>query len=250
VSAEPPAGVTDAVILAAGNGDRFQDPNHRSKLLHPFLGKPLILRTLESAAAAGILSLHVVVGFDAERMRRVIESSPIPGTSVDFVHNPEWQLENGVSALRAETICRAERFALLMADHLFDPPVLRRLCSYPVARGESVLAVDASASDPVTIDEATRVRLDGDRIVAIGKGLTPWDALDTGIFVFTPELFPALREARDAGHTTLSAGVQRLAVRGLMRGAAVVDSSWCDIDTRDDLGTAEALFAPAGAAQA
>ena len=250
MSSEPAAGVTDAVILAAGNGDRFQDPNHRSKLLHPFLGKPLILRTLESAAAAGLMSLHVVVGFDAERVRRVIESQPIAGTSVDFIHNPRWQLENGVSALSAEAICVAERFALLMGDHLFDPPVLRRLCRYPVAPGESVLAVDARASDPVTVDEATRVRLDGDRIIAIGKGLTPWDALDTGLFVFTPALFSALRDAQEAGDTTLSAGVQRLAHWRVMRGAAVVDSTWCDIDTRDDLGSAEALFAPAGAARA
>lgn len=250
MSAEPPAGVRDAVILAAGNGDRFRDPNHRSKLLHPLLGKPIILRTLQSAADAGMLALHVVIGYDGDAVRRVIDEHPMPGVTVDFVHNPDWRLENGVSALKAEALCRADRFALLMGDHLFDPAVLSRLCSYPVPRGESVLAVDTRASDPVTVDEATRVRLDGDRITAIGKGLTPWHALDTGLFVFTPALFDALREAQQHGETTLSAGVQRLAFRQLMRGAAVVDASWCDIDTPGDLGTAEALFTPAGAAQA
>jgi 1L-myo-inositol 1-phosphate cytidylyltransferase len=246
VSSEP-AGVEDAVILAAGNGDRFQDPNHRSKLLHPVLGQPLILRTLESAAAAGITSLHVVIGYDAENVRRLAERSRLPGVRLDFVHNPDWQLENGVSALRAEALCPTGRFALLMGDHLFDPAVLRRLCGYPVAPGESVLAVDDRPADPALIDEATRVRLEDDRIVAIGKGLTPWDALDTGMFVFTPALYAALREAQARGETTLSAGVQRLAARGLMRAAAVVDSSWCDVDTADDLGIAEALFTPAGA---
>jgi 1L-myo-inositol 1-phosphate cytidylyltransferase len=249
VSSEP-AGVRDAVILAAGNGDRFQDPNHRSKLLHPVLGQPLILRTLQSAAEAGITSLHVVIGYDAERLRSLIESSRIPGVSVDFVHNADWQLENGVSALCAEALCAEGRFALLMGDHLFDPAVLKRLCTYRVGPGESVLAVDKRPADPVLVDEATRVRLHDDRIVAIGKGLTPWDALDTGMFVFTPALYAALRDARAAGETTLSAGVQRLAARGVMRAAAVVDSSWCDIDTSDDLGIAEALFAPAGAGRA
>jgi 1L-myo-inositol 1-phosphate cytidylyltransferase len=250
VSAEPPDGVKDAVILAAGNGDRFKDPNHRSKLLHPFLGQPLILRTLESAAGAGISALHVVLGYDADRLRRVIEATRIPGVSIDFVHNPHWRLENGVSALKAEALCPDRRFALLMGDHLFDPAVLSRLCRYPVEAGESVLAVDARPSDPVTIEEATRVRLDGDRIVAIGKGLSPWDALDTGLFVFTPTLFEALREAQSESQTTLSAGVQRLATRRLMRAAAVVDTAWCDIDTPDDLGTAEVLFASSGAAHA
>jgi len=249
VSVESPAGVRDAVILAAGSGDRFRDPNHRSKLLHPFLGKPIILRTLESAAAAGMVSLHVVIGYDADAVKTAIEAHPLPGVAVDFVHNPDWRLENGVSALKAETLCRADRFALLMGDHVFDPAVLRRLCSYPIPEGESVLAVDATTSDPATIEEATRVRLDGDRITAIGKGLSPWHALDTGLFIFTPRLFDALRDAQAHGQTTLSAGVQRLAARQLMRAAAVVDSSWCDIDTRDDLGMAEALFTPAGAAQ-
>ena len=121
---------------------------------------------------------------------------------------------------------------------------------YPVAPGDSVLAVDDRQADPNLVDEATRVRLYGDRIVAIGKGLTPWDALDTGMFVFTPALYRALRDARADGETTLSAGVQRLAARGVMRAAAVVDSSWCDIDTSDDLDIAEELFTPAGAGPA
>ena len=245
MSAESPAGVADAVILAAGNGDRFKNPHRQSKLLHPVLGKSLILRTLESAAAAGIVTAHVILGYDAERVKRVVEMSRPAGLTVDFVYNPHWQLENGVSALEAEPLCGDRRFALLMGDHLFEPAVLRRLMHYPTSGDESVLAIDARPADPAVAAEATRVRLDGDHIVAIGKGISPWDALDTGVFVFSPALFGALREAQADGRTTLSAGVQRLAERRLMRGAAVVDSAWCDIDTKDDLGIAESLFGAA-----
>lgn len=250
MSSEPPDGVTDAVILAAGNGDRFQAPNHRSKLLHPFLGKPLILRTLETAASAGLSRFHLVLGYDAERLRSLVERLAPASVTVDFVFNPDWHLENGVSALCAEAACPDRRFALLMGDHLFQPAVLERLMRYPVAPGDSLLAIDNRPADPVTAAEATRVRLEGDRIVRIGKGITPWDALDTGVFLFDPGLFPALRAAQAAGDTTLSGGVQRLAAAGRMIGAAVVDSSWCDLDTPDDLGTAEALFAPTGAVHA
>ena len=249
MKAEPPAGVDDAVILAAGNGDRFNAPDHQSKLLHPVAGKPLILRTLESAVAAGIVAVHVVLGYDAERLRRVIEESRLPGLlQMDFAYNADWHLENGVSALKAEPLCGDRRFALLMGDHLFDPAVLRRLVAYSVDAEESVLAIDSRPADPSIAEEATRVRLHGDRIVDIGKGISPWDALDTGVFVFSPHLFGALREAQAAGRTTLSAGVQRLAAHGLMRGAAVVDSAWCDIDTRDDLGLAEDLVGARGVA--
>ena len=248
MSAEP-TGVADAVILAAGNGDRFKDPRH-SKLLHPVLGKSLILRTLESAAAAGIVTAHVVLGFDAERVKRVVELSRPTGLTVDFAYNPDWQLENGVSALKAEPLCGERHFALLMGDHLFEPTVLRRLMRYPISGDESILAIDRRLTDPAVAVEATRVRLDGDHIVAIGKGISPWDALDTGVFVFSPALFGALREAQADGQTTLSAGVQRLAERRLMRGAAVVDSAWCDIDTKDDLDIAESLLGPSAVTHA
>ena len=72
VSSVPPA--RTAVILAAGNGDRFKNGNHHSKLLHPVAGQPLILRTLRSAAAAGVSSFCFVVGFEADRVRALVEA--------------------------------------------------------------------------------------------------------------------------------------------------------------------------------
>lgn len=234
--------VRDAVILAAGNGDRFKNPQHQSKLLHAVLGQPLILRTLEMAAAAGLSHLHVVLGYEAGRVQDVIERHAIPGVSVDFIRNPDWDLENGVSARRAREICRSERFALLMGDHLFEAPVLRRLVALDVDARDSVLGIDTTTNDPLIAAEATKVRLAGDRIVAIGKHLKTWDALDTGLFLFTPALFDALDEAIDVGETTLSAGVQRLAAWGLMRAADIGGSNWCDIDTLEDVQAAESLF--------
>ena len=240
VSSSP---VRDAVILAAGNGDRFKNADHHSKLLHPVLGQPLILRTLETAAAAGLTRLHVVVGFQADRVQSTITQNPMRGVSVDFVYNPDWHLENGVSALAARAICPAQRFALLMGDHLFDPAALQQLASARVSASASVLAIDTFETDPQIVGEATRVQLDGNRIVAIGKGLEPWDAIDTGMFIFTPELFEALEGAQRDGQTTLSAGVQRLARRGRMLGLPITAPLWCDVDTIDDLAAAESRFA-------
>lgn len=232
----------DAVILAAGNGDRFKNDDHHSKLLHPVAGRPLILRTLETAAAAGVRTFHVVLGFEADRVRSLIEANPVPGTELRFVFNPDWHLENGVSALTAREHCADRRFALLMGDHLFDAAVLRRLLAVEVADEDSILAVDSLPADPAIAAEATRVRMAGGRITAIGKDVDPWDALDTGIFVFSPAIFDTLEEARALGLTTLSAGVQRLAERGLMRGHDVAGATWCDVDTVDDLGAAESLI--------
>jgi choline kinase len=186
-----------------------------------------------------------VVGFEADRVTSVIRQNPVLGVDVDFVYNPDWHLENGVSALAAKTICSAERFVLMMGDHLFEPAAVQHLASHRVSAGLSVLAVDRTESDPQVIAEATRVQLEGDHIRAIGKGLDPWDAIDTGLFIFTPELFDALEEAQRAGETTLSAGVQRLARRGRMLGIQIAVPSWCDVDTVDDLAAAESRFAAA-----
>jgi choline kinase len=237
--------VSRAVILAAGNGDRFHIPTHDSKLLQPLLGRPILLRTLEAAYDAGLRSATVVVGYQAGRVRALVEAGAPPDMTVDFAINPEWPLENGVSALAARPHTGSDRFALLMGDHVFEPPVLQRMLRLDVAPDESLLAIDARPATPEQAAEATKVRRVRSRIVAIGKDLTEYDALDTGVFVFSPVLFDALEQARASGDTTLSGGVRRLAARGLMRGVEIGDATWCDIDTLSDLAAAEsALGAP------
>jgi choline kinase len=234
--------VRDAVVLAAGNGDRFQNGTRRSKLLQPVLGQPLILRTLASAAESGITSFHIVVGYQAETLRDVIARGAPRGTAVHFTYNPDWHLENGVSVLAVRERLHDRRFALLMGDHVFEAAVLSRLLEMRVPKNESILAIDTGPVHPGVAAEATKVRLSGDRITAIGKDLVAYDALDTGLFVCAPALFPALEIARLAGDTTLSGGIRQLAARGLMRAADVGAATWCDIDTLEDLAAAETLL--------
>jgi choline kinase len=237
--------VTDAVILAAGNGDRFMVPAQHSKLLHPVLGQPLILRTLRAAREAGLATVTIVLGYAAEAVRAVVEAHAPAGLALRFVYNPEWHLENGVSALRARESCDADRFALMMADHVFEPRMLSALVQHIPAKNECLLGIDRRVVDPALLAEATRVQMEGDQIVAIGKSLSSYDAVDTGLFVFTPAIFESLDAAIAAGNTTLSAGVQRLADRRLICGLDIGPSRWCDVDTVADVKAAEAVLAGA-----
>jgi choline kinase len=229
----------NALVLAAGNGDRFLNGSRRSKLLQPVAGQPLILRTIHTAADAGVTAFEIVLGYDADVLRRAIEEGAPRHTAVHFTFNPEWHLENGVSALAARERLSRERFALLMGDHLFESPVLARLLRTPIDAGASILAVDSRPVPRAIADEATKVRLDGNRITAIGKDLDTFDALDTGLFVCTPALFSALEHARAGGDTTLSGGIRHLAAQGLMRAADIGNAAWYDIDTVADLEAAE-----------
>lgn len=235
--------VTDALVLAAGNGDRFHNGTRQSKLLQPLLGHPLILRTLRTAVDAGITSLHVVLGYQGIAVRAAIERGAPSGVAIHFTTNNDWHLENGISALAARHALQEGRFALLMGDHLFEAAVLDRLLHVETEADETLLAVDRRQTTPEIASEATKVRVSDGRITAIGKDLTSYDALDTGLFVSSPALFPALDASRASGDTTLSGGIRQLAARGLVRAVDIGDAAWYDIDTMADLQTAESLLA-------
>jgi len=233
------APTVDAILLAAGNGDRFRDPQHRSKLLRDVQGRPLLVRTLVAARDAGIETAHIVLGYTAREVRVSCERAAPAGLTLEFYVNQQWHLENGISALAARGAV-PDRFAVLMGDHVFDPAVLARMRHLDVPDGDSLLAIDVRLEDPARVEEATKVLTDGNRIIAIGKELRDFDALDTGLFICHASVFDALEEARRMGDTTLSGGVKRLAASGRMRAMPIGDASWFDIDTPADLEAFEA----------
>jgi choline kinase len=204
---------------------------------------PLISRTIFTAAQAGVRLIDVVVGYEAGAVERTAAAATPPGVTLRFHRNDRWHEENGTSALVVRAHVGNERFALLMGDHVFHWRVLQYLVCHTVRGNESLLAIDKSSiTAAAQVAEATKVRMHGDRITAIGKQLDPFDAIDTGVFVFSPAIFSALEESARAGDTSLSGGVRRLAARGLMRGVDTGGSAWCDIDTVADLIQASSLF--------
>jgi thiol:disulfide interchange protein DsbD len=90
------------------------------------------------------------------------------------------------------------------------------------------LAVDRRLGHP-WVDEAdvTRVRTDGDAIRAIGKGISVYDAYDTGLFLIGPELVAVLD---GLARPSLSDGVAALARRDMARAVDVGDAPWLDVD--------------------
>jgi choline kinase len=236
-----------AIVLAAGNGDRFRNESTHSKLLTPIAGTPLLIRTLTSARRAGITHAHIVLGYDADAVRALALSEAPSGLVLRFHVNRDWHLENGRSVLAARARMNepfaTEPFALMMGDHVFEPDALRVLLRSPLKRHEALVGIDRFTTDPEIVSEATRVRMHNGRVTAIGKDLNPFDALDTGLFVCQSSIFDALDASCRAGDTTLSGGVRRLAARGLVRGIEIGSSRWCDIDTKNDLAMAEEMLA-------
>jgi CTP:molybdopterin cytidylyltransferase MocA len=88
LSSEP---VEQAIILAAGNGERFKSPVAESKLVRPVLGIPLIIRTLDSVACAGIRRVEMVLGYQADQVRRLVLREKPANLSVRFHVNDRWR---------------------------------------------------------------------------------------------------------------------------------------------------------------
>lgn len=237
------SGVDQAVILAAGNGDRFRNGSPHSKLLTPVAGVPLLTRTLNAAFRAGVSLAHVVLGFDADSVRALAERSAPSGLELQFHVNADWHRENGLSVLAARDGVDGRPFAIMMGDHLVHAAALEQLLHTAIEPRQALLCVDRRPCDAASAAEATKVRIDHDRVRAIGKALQPFDALDTGLFVCQASLFDALEAACAAGDTTLTAGVRQLATRNLVRPIEMGDRAWCDVDTVEDLAVAERLSA-------
>jgi choline kinase len=178
----------------------------------------------------------VVVGYQKEQVSAYLHALVQRYTMrIQAVDNPHWPEGNGTSVLAARAYVRGP-FFLLMCDHLFDPLVLRLLVTAADgASGGCLLAVDRHPERLFDLAEATKVQLDGARITAIGKDLSAFDAVDTGLFVGWPILFEALAQARAAGDGSLTGGVRRLIGCQQIRAVDIGDAFWFDVDTPADV---------------
>jgi choline kinase len=220
-----------ALILAAGNGSRLAARSgDLPKPLVPLHGRPLLEHVMSSASEAGIEKFVIVVGYRGQMIQNWYTSRPRRNALVTWVENPEYCKDNGISVLRARDVIH-EPFLLLMSDHIFAPASARALLSQRLGNDEVILAIDRRIDSVYDLDDATKVRVEGSRIVDIGKNLRRYNALDTGMFLCQPALFQYLEHAMVDGNCSLSAGLRGMAHRGTFRGFDIGGGYWQDVDT-------------------
>ena len=230
--------LTDAVILMAGTGSRLRASGKSlPKPLVLIRGRPLISYTLDALREVGVTTLHAVVGWESEMLLAGLAPLVPKEMRLHPIHSPEWQKQNGVSLLCAEPHLAAP-FLLLMGDHLFEARLLETFVRQ--ANPDLLnLAIDRKISSIFDLDDAMKVQTKGDRIVAIGKALASYDAIDTGIFVCPPEIFGYLVKARRDGDCSLADGVRAMAADNKARAIDIGDAWWQDVDDSGMLGQAE-----------
>jgi len=232
----------ECLILAAGNGSRIAAMSGSApKPLVPLLGAPLLEHIVLSSKAAGIEKFVIVVGYRADAIRCWFADHPLDDLSVTLVENLDYHKANGVSALAAKKLLR-NPFLLLMADHIFEPKTARALLRQPLEEDEVILGVDYNINRIFDLDDATKVKLDGNHIVDIGKDLLHYDALDTGMFLCSPALFERLEAAKKDGNCSLSDGMRQLGRERKLKGFDVGNGHWQDVDTPEAFAYTESIF--------
>jgi choline kinase len=193
--------VSRAIILAAGKGSRLNGTaGEAPKCLVQLGGMSLIERQIRVLRRAGIDDIAIVVGCQAERVRRAC------GHDITYVENARYAQTNSLYSLWVARPLLYEAFVVLNCDVLFHPALLTDLLT---SRHENALLLGyREASQAPYGDEEMKVKVRGGRVVDMSKTMDPAqaDGENVGIVKFG---------ARDAA--ALVAIMDGLVVQGRLR---------------------------------
>lgn len=234
------------IVLAAGAGTRLSGSGIvRPKCLARFGATPLIDLQMRALRWCGIEDVVVVVGFQADRVRRAC------GPRVRFVENPNFAETNSLYSLwLARQHCLAG-FVVINSDVLFHPMMLADLLN---ARHEDALLVSYPENgDAPFSDEEMKVCVGRGRVVDIAKDLPEQDTdgENVGIVKFGPRGAARLVALMDR---VVAAGGRRAWAPRAFREFAREESlfaigtrglPWTEIDTPEDYRRAASVIFPA-----
>lgn len=238
--------IREAVIVAAGLGSRLQGLGGGEVVLKPLCrvgDKPLLRWVMEKCARSGIEVVHLVTGFESERLVSAVSSWSLP-VQVKPAYNPDFRLSNGISLLVGARQTQGD-FVLLMSDHLFQDSTLQTMLQRGLAGDDAVLGVDYKIASVFDLDDATRVATQGDRIVSIGKNIEPYNCVDTGMFVLSKQATVERLEAEVArrGDASISDAMKQFIATRTLCGYDIGQAIWQDVDDPAMFGHAEKLLA-------
>lgn len=232
------------VILAAGEGSRLNNGNGNlpkpMALLH---GMSLLEHSLLTCKKAGISQFFVVVGFVHDKMSAYAQTlAHKHDLKLKVIHNSDWKEGNGTSVAACAPYVHGA-FFIAMCDHLMKPEMFEKLVSSDFGAEFCHLAVDKRIDQVFDPEDATRVNLNGDSILEIGKELNNYNGIDTGLFLCRPFLFDALKNSREEGDASLSGGIRKLTNLKKIKGVDIGSCFWLDVDTPESLEYGEKMIA-------
>ena len=169
------------IILAAGKGSRLNGTiGDKPKCLLRVGGKTLVERQIEALKSVGITDIVVVVGCQADSVRRTC------GARITYIENSRFAQTNSLYSLWLARPLLYDGFVVMNCDVLFHPQMLSDLVT---SRHEDALLIAYQDDDAEPFgDEEMKVKVRRGRVTEIAKTLSPdeADGENVGVVKFGP----------------------------------------------------------------
>jgi glucose-1-phosphate thymidylyltransferase len=192
--------INSGVVLAAGEGERLRPlTQNRPKPMLSAGTRPILAHVLDALVNAGIDDLHIVVGYNRDRVQNHFGST-YRNRRITY-HVEDKQLGTGHAVLQVgDTI--DEDFVVINGDELVRNEVIADVIeahSMDTVATMSVLESEQAA-------EFGAVRLDGDRVTElVEKPKTGgYRLLNRGVYAFGPSIFRTIRAIDSDGELRLT----------------------------------------------
>jgi len=181
------------IILAAGKGSRLNGTaGDKPKCLLRVGGRTLIERQIETLCSAGVTDIAIVVGCQADAVRRHC------GSGVTYVENTRFAHTNSLYSLWLARPLLTDGCVVMNCDVLFHPQLLTDLVT---SRHADALLIAYQEDDEEPLgDEEMKIKVRRGRVVHISKTLAPEDAdgENVGILKFGADGALVLAHALDS----------------------------------------------------
>ncbi len=243
-----------AIILAAGMGRRLGEyTKDNTKCMLPVNGVRLIDRTLSQLAKLHLNRVVIVVGYQGKNLINYIDNKYEELLKIEFVENPIYDKTNNIYSLAlAKDKLQEDDTLLIESDLIFDDGMFSLLTENPYPN----LALVAKYE---TWMDGTMVRLDADNNIVNFVPKAAFDYNETDSYYKTVNIYKFSREfsqtkyvpfleaySKAVGNNEYYENVLRI-ISFLnshdLKALPITTEKWYEIDDKQDLDIAEALFA-------
>lgn len=243
-----------AIILAAGMGRRLGEyTKDNTKCMLPVNGVRLIDRTLGQLSKLNLKRVVIVVGYQGQNLMDYIGDRYNERLKIEFVNNPDYDKTNNIYSLAlAKDKLQEDDTLLIESDLIFDDGMFSLLTDNPYPN----LALVAKYE---TWMDGTMVRLDDDNNIVNFVPKAAFDYNETDTYYKTVNIYKFSREfsqtkyvpfleaySKAVGNNEYYENVLRI-ISFLnsheLKALPITTEKWYEIDDKQDLDIAEALFA-------